>query len=153
MLGSIISFVHQKYAFKGLTSERLSLLFGVFQSLLYCYYYLYLFSWCNTMLLTDVILIHHFLMLRWRRSYFISTFILVFWSSRSLFQFHLVLVCFCYNSNYAQKVFLVIQEWFMRCYLLVFRFYSLGSYMYTVGLDVDTSIFYAATMILQCLRY
>lgn len=36
----------------------------------------------------------------------------------------------------------------MQCYLLVFRFHSLGSYMYTVGLDVDTSIFYAATMII-----
>lgn len=30
------------------------------------------------MLLTDVILIHLFLMLRWRRSYIISTFVLVF---------------------------------------------------------------------------
>jgi hypothetical protein len=26
----------------------------------------------------------------------------------------------------------------MQCYRLVFRFYSMGSYMYTVGLDVDT---------------
>ena len=30
----------------------------------------------------------------------------------------------------------------MLCYLLVFRFYSVGSYMYTVGLDVDTRLFY-----------
>ena len=32
----------------------------------------------------------------------------------------------------------------MLCYLLVFRFYCMGSYMYTVGLDVDTSIFYSS---------
>jgi len=36
----------------------------------------------------------------------------------------------------------------MLCYPLVFRFYSMGSYMYTVGSDVDTSLFYAATMII-----
>jgi cytochrome c oxidase subunit I len=36
----------------------------------------------------------------------------------------------------------------MQCYPLVFRLYSMGSYMYTVGLDVDTSLFYAATMII-----
>lgn len=30
----------------------------------------------------------------------------------------------------------------MLCYPLVFRFYSVGSYMYTVGLDVDTSLFH-----------
>ncbi len=32
----------------------------------------------------------------------------------------------------------------MRCYPLVFRFYCVGSYMYTVGLDVDTSLFYSS---------
>jgi heme/copper-type cytochrome/quinol oxidase subunit 1 len=68
MLGAIILLPHSKYAFKGLTMERLSLLFG--QSLLLSsfFYYLYLFSRSNTMLLTDVILIHLLSMLRWRRS-------------------------------------------------------------------------------------
>lgn len=32
----------------------------------------------------------------------------------------------------------------MQCFQLVFRFYSMGPYMYTVGLDVDTSLFYGS---------
>ncbi len=69
MLGAIILSQHPKYALKGLTMERISLSFGLYLLPWYYSYYHYLFSWCYTMLLTDVISIHHFLILRWWRSH------------------------------------------------------------------------------------
>lgn len=102
------------------------------------------------MLLTDRNFNTSFLTLQVEETLFISTFILVFWTSRS---YILILPGFGIVSQviccFPENLFLGIQVWFMLCIYRYFRFCCLGASHVYSWLDVDTRAYFtAATMII-----
>ena len=131
-----------------MTMERLSLSFGRCLSRLSYSYYHYLFSWCYTMLLTDVISIHLSSMPRRRWSHFYQHLFWFFGHPEVYFNF----ARFWYVSVIIQTM--LISYFRIFGYGLCYAFYGIlgfivwAHHMYTVGLDVDTCLLYCATMII-----